>query len=420
MAEKPTDIETMSPAEKEKKVNELLTRGVVEVADMEHLKSRLLEKGTVLRVKLGIDPTGSRLHIGRGSTLLKLKEFQDLGHTIVIVIGDGTAQIGDSSDKTGARTGLTPEQISHNIADYMEQFARVLDVTKLEVVHNAEWLSNIPLETILKLGSTQTLQQATQRSNFANRIGRGDPVSFTEALYPLFQAYDSVMINADVELGGEDQTYNLAKGRDVQRAYGQEPQDYITTKLLIGPNGEKMSTSIGNCIWINDSPEKKYTDLMKVADSLVPVYFECSTRLPMDYVNSLLEDLESKKIDIVSVKKILAREVVRLYDGEDAALKAEDYFSRVVQQKELPESALTRVIAPGEISLDFIISLLKETNLVSSKGEAKRLIIQNGITIDGETITLDTKSINLVKGGSFTIRVGSRSLKILRVEASAD
>jgi tyrosyl-tRNA synthetase len=407
--------EISSQKEREQKVDELLNRGVVEVADREHLRKRLLEPDTVLRVKFGIDPTGSRLHIGRGATLLKLKEFQDLGHQIVIIIGDGTAQVGDSSDKTGARKGLSPQQISENIKDYMSQFSRILDTSKLELVHNAEWLETISLPTLLKLTSCQTLQEASGRDNFAKRIKRGDSVSFTEAFYPLLQAYDSVMIKADVELGGTDQTYNLTKGRDVQKAFGMPPQDYITTQLLIGPDGEKMSTSKGNCIWINDKPEIKYVQLMKIADPLIPTYMECATRLPMDFVRKATKELEEGKADVMALKKVLAHEVVRLYDGEAAADNAADFFEKTVQKMEVPRSVLKRHLDPGEISIKTLIGLLVETNLAKSKADVKRLIEQNGLYIDGVAIDPKTENIRLNENSHFVIRLGKRSLKMLEI-----
>lgn len=410
-------IEKNSQKEKEQRVDELLTRGVVEVADKGHLRQRLLEEGAVLRVKLGIDPTGSRLHVGRGSTILKLKEFQDLGHQIVIIIGDGTAQVGDSSDKTGARKGLTPEQITENVKDYMNQFARILDVSKLELVHNVDWLKNISLKTLLKLASCQTLQEAAGRENFAKRIKRGDSVSFAEAFYPLLQAYDSVMIRADVELGGTDQTYNLTKGRDVQKAYGMPSQDYMTTQLLIGPDGEKMSTSRGNCIWIDDKPEIKYVQLMKIADSLIPTYLECATRLPMDFVKKSIHDLNEGTADIVALKKILAHEIVRLYDGDLAANQAAEYFQKTVQKMETPESVLKRRLKPGEISIKSLIGLLVETNLAKSKADVKRLIEQNGFYIDNVAIDPKTESVKLEEKGHFVIRLGKRSLNMLAIEA---
>lgn len=401
--------------ELEQNVDELLTRGVVEVADRDHLRKRLLDPNAVLRVKLGIDPTGSRLHVGRGATLLKLKEFQDLGHQIVIIIGDGTAQAGDTSDKPGARKGLSPEQISENIKDYMNQFSRVLDTSKLELVHNVDWLKTISLPILLKLTSCQTLQEASGRDNFTKRIKRGDSVSFTEAFYPLLQAYDSVMIKADVELGGTDQTYNLTKGRDVQKAFGMPPQDYLTTVLLIGLDGDKMSTSKGNCIWINDKPEIKYVQLMKIADSLIPTYMECATRLPMEFVRKATKELEEGTADVVALKKVLAHEIVKLYDGEAAADEAAKFFQKTVQKMEAPQSMLSRQLEPGVISIKTLIGLLVETNLAKSKGDVKRLIEQDGFYVDGVAIDPKTENIKLDKDGHFVIRLGKRSLNMLEI-----
>lgn len=401
--------------ELEQRVDELLTRGVVEVADSQHLRERLLDPDTVLRVKLGIDPTGSRLHVGRGATLLKLKEFQDLGHQIVIIIGDGTAQVGDTSDKPGARKGLTPQQIAENIKDYMNQFSRILDTSKLELVHNADWLKNISLQTLLKLTSCQTLQEASGRDNFAKRIKRGDSVSFTEAFYPLLQAYDSVKIKADVELGGTDQTYNLTKGRDVQKAFGMPPQDYMTTLLLIGLDGDKMSTSKGNCIWINDKPEIKYVQLMKISDSLIPVYMECATRFPMEFVKKATKELHEGTADAIELKKVLAHEIVKLYDGEDAADEAAKFFQKTVQKMEAPKSILSRQLEPGDISIKTLIGLLVETNLAKSKTSVKKLIEQDGFYINGVAIDPKTENVKLDKNSHFIIRLGKRSLNMLKI-----
>lgn len=404
---------------KEERIAELLTRGVVEVADQEHLKNQLLNPNITLRVKLGLDPTGARLHIGRGATLLKLKEFQDLGHKIVFIIGDGTAQIGDPSDKSSSRKGLTPEQISQNSKDYLAQISKILDISQIEVVHNSAWIKNIPLAVLLKLMSCQSLQEITKRENFAKRIERGDSVSFLEAFYPLLQGYDSVMIKADVELGGTDQTFNLSKGRDVQRAFGLPPQDYITTQLLIGLDGEKMSTSLGNCIWINDSPEVKYTQIMKLADPLIPTYMECATRLPMELVHKTAKGIKEGTINAMEAKKVLAREIVRMYDGEEMAKEAEEFFEKTVQKMEIPISTLKRYVEPGEIDIKLLADLLVETNLAKSKAEVRRLIEQGGFYINGVPMDPQATSVKLEKNKSIIVRLGKRSLSILEVVAKA-
>lgn len=399
------------------KIEELLTRGVVEVADREHLKAQLLNPNITLRVKFGIDPTGAKLHIGRGATLLKLKEFQDLGHKIVLIIGDGTAQVGDSSDKNSARKGLSLDQIAQNLKDYLGQISKILDISKAEVVHNSDWIKNIPLPNLLKLMSCQSLQEIAKRENFAKRIERDDSVSFLEAFYPLLQAYDSVMIKADVELGGTDQTFNLSKGRDVQRAFGLPPQDYITTQLLIGLDGEKMSTSLGNCIWINDSPEVKYTQIMKLADPLIPTYMECATRLPMELVRRTAKGLGEGTLNPMEAKKVLAREIVRIYDGEEEAKEAEEFFEKTVQKMETPNSVLKKYLDPGEIDIKVLADLLVETNLAKSKAEVKRLIDQGGFYINGEALDPQATSVMLAKEASLTLRLGKRSLNILEIRA---
>lgn len=405
--------ESSNRKERETKVEELLTRGVVEVADMDHLRQRLLS-GEILRVKLGIDPTGNRIHLGRGATLLKLKDFQDLGNKIVLIIGDGTAQVGDSSDKKGSRSGLTAEEIERNVHDYETQIGKVLDMSKVEIRHNADWLRSLPFEILLKLGNLMTLQEVVSRENFALRIRDGNPVFFREAMYALFQGYDSVMVQADVEIGGSDQTFNLTKGRDVQRAFDQLAQDYLTTQLLAGIDGEKMSTSLGNCIWITDSPEVKFRQLMRLSDHLISVYLECATRIPMERVHQIDGVLEGGTGDPVALKKELAHEIVRIYDGVEAADTAQKYFEQVVQRIEIPKSIPTIEIDSDQILIKDLYDLMMQRNLGKSKSALKRLTEQGGVYVNGEPLLTSSEELDLTKG-EVTIRVGKRGLGMIRI-----
>ena len=401
--------ETMEPLELERRVDELLTRGVVEVIDSEHLRNRMLS-GNVLRVKFGIDPTGPDIHIGRGSTIKKLREFQDLGHQIVLIIGDATAQIGDASDKESTRKMLTSEEVSANEARYLEQIGRIIDIEKAEIHHNSEWTDQLTPKDWIRLASLFTLQQVVQRDNFAKRIEKDNPVGFHEGLYCLLQGWDSVNIRADVEIGGTDQLFNLLAGRKIQEHFDQKPQDVMTLQLLAGTDGRKMSTSWGNVILITEPPEEKYGKVMRIADHLVPVYLESATLMPSQRVQEIKIALEEGTGNPMDYKKELAYEIVRFYDGGESAQRAQEHFERVVQQQEAPGEIISIAVSP-EISVTELFDILKRTNLVKSKADAKRLMDQGAIRIEDKEFKVDDLKSNIeipTTAEGIVVKVGKR------------
>ncbi len=376
--------EILDPSERERKVDELLYRGVVDVIEKEHLRNRMLS-GDVLRVKFGIDPTGPDIHIGRGSTIKKLKEFQDLGHQIVLIIGDATAQIGDASDKESTRKMLSHDEVESNETRYLDQIGRIIDINKAEIHHNSEWTDKLTPKDWIQLASFFTLQQIVQRDNFAKRIEKDNPVGFHEALYCLLQGWDSVNIQADVEIGGTDQLFNLLAGRKIQENFGQKPQDIMTLQLLAGTDGRKMSTSWGNVILVTEPPSEKYGKVMRIADHLIPVYLESATLVPMHRIHEIKKSLEDGKGNPMEFKKELAYEIVKFYDGEESAQQAQKHFETVVQHQETPEE-VPAIAVESNISVKELFDILKRTNLVKSKADAKRLMDQGAIKIDDKEL----------------------------------
>ncbi|PIQ69795.1 tyrosine--tRNA ligase [Candidatus Shapirobacteria bacterium CG11_big_fil_rev_8_21_14_0_20_40_12] len=405
---KPTSLpgrtEITNSPDFERKIEEVLSRGVVEVIDKENLRKRML-RGDIFRIKMGIDPTGPNIHIGRGASLMKLRDFQELGHQVVLIIGDATATVGDSSDKASCRERLTPEQVRQNERNYLSQIGKILDISKVEIHHNSEWIRKIDFDIWLQLASCFTLQQIIERKNYAKRIDSGNPVGFHETLYPLLQGWDSVNIRADVEIGGTDQLFNLNAGRKIQERFGQKSQDILTLMLLTGTDGRKMSTSWGNVILINDPPDKKYGKLMSVPDYLIPVYMECATRIPMERVKEVVGLLKDEVGNPMDYKKELAFALVEQYDGKEAAEKARNSFEKTVQNRELPE-VIPVVTISGSLEINRLIQELVRTNLVRSKSEAKRLIEQKGVSIEGEVFLPDQTVI--VPEGGIVVKVGKR------------
>lgn len=345
-----------------KDVTELLSRGVSEVIDLDHLKNKL-NSGNKLRVKLGIDPTSPNIHIGRAVLLWKLRAFQDLGHTAVFIVGDATGAVGDTSDKESERPMLTQEEVNKNMKNYFDQAFKILDPEKTETHHNSEWLSKVGFKELADMANLFGLHEFSSRENIAKRIKAGQRVSFHELLYPLMQGYDSVAIKADVELGGTDQRFNLLTGRRIQPLYEQEPQDIVMTELLEGIDGRKMSSSWGNVVNITDAPNDMFGKIMSIKDELVSKYFELCTRLPMDEVDQVLKGHPKE------AKMRLAKEIVALYHNDEAALKAQEDFDKKFSKGEVPEDVLT-VKAGGEEKL---VDIFLKHNIVSSKTEFNRL-----------------------------------------------
>lgn len=345
-----------------KDVQELLSRGVSEVIDKEHLTKRL-SSGQKLRVKLGIDPTSPNIHIGRAVLLWKLRAFQDMGHTAVFIVGDATGVVGDSSDKDSERPMLTEEVVRENMKSYFDQVFKILDKSKTETHYNSEWLKKIGFEELAKMANLFGLHEFSSREVIKRRLDAGQRVSFHELLYPLLQGYDSVAIKADVELGGTDQRFNLLTGRRIQPLYGQEPQDILMTEILEGLDGRKMSSSWGNVIAITDSASEMYGKVMSLKDELVPRYFELATRVPINEVDKIL------KLHPKEAKMRLASEIVTLYHGEKEAREAEKDFEAKFSKSGTPAD-IKSVKVTAEKPLH---EILIEEGLVKSKTEFNRL-----------------------------------------------
>ena len=378
-------------------IEEVLTRGVEDVIDRAHLEKALLS-GKRLRVKHGIDPTGPKIHLGRAATLRKVKAFQDLGHQVVLIVGDFTAQVGDPSDKLLKRPMLTQEQIKENLKDYKKQLGKIIDLSKAELHFNSKWLKKLDFHEIAELAESFTVQQMLARRNFKERFKKEEEISLREFLYPLMQGYDSVALEADLEIGGTDQLFNLIAGRVIQRHYKQKEQDVITTQMIEGTDGRKMSTSWGNIITIMDKPNDMFGKVMSIRDELIQKYFLLCTDVPEK------EILRIMKAGPRDAKARLAHEIVKLYHDEKKAETAEEEFNKVFQKKELPTKIPSKIFKKKQI---IITDLLVETKTADSKSEARRLITQGAVRIDGVRISDPKKLIKISTSGAL-VQVGKR------------
>jgi len=342
---------------------------------------RSLGEGKPLRVKLGIDPSAPHLTLGHAVVLRKLRLFQDLGHTAVLVVGDFTRLIGDPSGRSRTREPMSREEIERNMASYKEQAFLILDPKRTEVRYNSEWLGKLSFEDVIVLSAKYTVARMLEREDFARRFREGVPITIMEFLYPLAQAYDSVAIRADVELGGSDQRFNLLIGRDIQREYGQDPQVVLTMPLLIGTDGRyAMSQSRGNYIGLSEPPEEQFGKIMSLPDELMPQYYALLTDVPWEEVR----DLHPKE-----AKKRLAWEIVRAFHGEEGAARGKAHFERVFEERELPEAIPEVSLPPELVAKDGtvgVVDLVVATGLVSSRSQARRLIEQGGVQVSGQRI----------------------------------
>lgn len=363
---------------------EILKKNVVDLVNDEDLLSKL-ERKKHLRVKLGVDPSRPDLHLGHAVVLFKLRQFQDLGHQVVLIIGDFTAQIGDPSGRDSTRPMLSEEEVRQNAKSYEEQAFRILDESKTEVRFNSEWLSKMSFSDVIKLASKYTVARMLERDDFSKRYSSNIPISIAEFLYPLAQAYDSVAIQADVELGGTDQYFNLLVGRKIQEEVGQEPQVVMTMPIIEGTDGKmKMSKSYGNYIAFNDTPFDMYGKLMSIPDELIIKYMKLLTRLPENEIDQYDKLMQNKSINPRDVKMKLAFEITSFFHGQNQAKDAEDEFVKIFRKKELPSEMPVVVLDKDEVEL---VELLMKLQVASSKSEARRLIIQGGIKLDDEKIT---------------------------------
>ena len=374
----------------------LIKRGIAEIISEEELIKKL-SSGKPLRVKLGVDPTAPDIHLGHSVVLNKLKTLQDLGHQVIFLIGDFTAKIGDPSGRSSTRPVMTDEEIARNVKTYEEQVFKILDRSKTEVVFNSHWLNPLGINGLLGLASKYTVSQMLERDDFDKRFTANEPISIVEFIYPLLQAYDSVELKADIELGGNDQKFNLLLGRQMQRDFAQEAQIVITMPLLEGTDGvRKMSKSYNNYIALNDAPNEMFGKIMSISDALMFKYFELLTMRDMS---------EIKKLHPKTAKTELAAEIVTRYHGARAAETAATEFEKVFAGKELPAEIEEYALQAEKIKLS---ELLAAAGLAASKNEARRLIEQGGVKIDQQKVDSD---IEVSKGSVFVLQAGKRKFK---------
>jgi tyrosyl-tRNA synthetase len=414
----------MVASKKRYDIDYVLKRGVAEIISESELR-KLLQSGKRLRIKEGLDPSAPDIHVGHMAPLRKMRQFQELGHQIVIIVGDWTAQIGDPSGVTITRKMLTAEEVKENAETYLKQFFKIVDKDKTEIRFQSEWFGKFNLADVVRLTSKFTVAQFLAREDFNKRFNEGKPIAITELLYPLLQAYDSVAVKADVELGGTDQKFNFLVGRELQSMMGQPPQQIFMVPLLVGTDGvQKMSKSLGNYIGITEPPEDIYGKTMRIKDEFIMIYFETLTDVPDEELAEYRKQLANGANPMI-LKKRLAREIVtQLYDEKEAQ-EAEVHFEKVVQRKERPLEIKEHKIsfitlateeefsaASNAYNLD-ISRLLVETGLVNSRSEANRMIAHGGTAIDGEVIK---NRIAPVKDGS-VIQVGKRRfIKVINTD----
>ena len=355
--------------------SDLLTRAVETVVPRD-LAEKKLKSGKPIRIYLGIDPTGAKLHIGHSVPLRKLKAFQEAGHEVIFLIGSFTATIGDPSGRDQLREPLTLAKVEENFQTYKKQASKILDFSKVKIVYNHEWLGQLKFDEIVQLASNVTVQQMLDREMFQRRIAEGKPIGVHEFLYPLMQGYDSVMLDVDCELGGNDQLFNILCGRTLQAAYGKREKFALTTRLIEGTDGRKMSKTYNNCVYLEDEPSDMFGKVMSVKDDLMETYFECCTDVAMDEAKKILKGSPR------DAKARLAREIVTLYHGKDAAAKAEEAFNRVFKDKGLPEDIPEVKVKKGTPLVDVLVS----SKLVASKSEARRVIEQGGVKVKNNVV----------------------------------
>ena len=370
-----------------------------------------LKRGTPLNIKLGVDPTAPDIHLGHAVPLRKLRQFQDLGHGVTLIIGDGTALIGDPSGRNTTRPQLTSEQIKVNAQTYVDQAFKILDPEKTALRYNSEWLLSLDLEGLLKLASNFTVARILERDDFHNRYTSNLPISLHEFLYPVMQAYDSVVIKADVELGGTDQLFNLLAGRELMEKMGLEPQVCLTLPLLEGTDGvQKMSKSYGNYIGLTDEPADMFGKVMSIPDELMVKYHRLASTLPVDAIDEIELGLASDELHPNKVKRALARNIVAAYHDEAAAHAAEEQFDRVFKQHAMPDDIpeFKADLTPNDDGTIYVAKLLADAGLAASAGEARRLIDGGGVKVNGEPLPAKSYNVDPSMLAGAVIQVGKR------------
>ena len=392
----------------------ILSRGCEELINEIEFKKKLeksITTGKPLRVKLGIDPSGTELHLGHAVPLRKLKQFQDLGHEVFFLIGTFTGRIGDPTGKSETRKMLSEEQVMENIKTYLDQVKLILDLDKINVVYNADWLEKLNLADVLKLLSMFTVSQMISREDFAKRLSENKPVSLIEFMYPILQGYDSVELKADVELGATEQKFNLLRGRDLQKNFGQEQQICMIMPILVGLDGvEKMSKSLGNYIGVKDTANDMFGKIMSISDELMENYYTMITEIPSEEIKKMKENIANGSLHPMEAKKQLGAEVVKIYHGEQAAVEARDWFENVFSKRNLDVELPEVEVEYNEIGV--IDLLVKETQLVKTTSEARRLIEQGGFKINDEAIKDVKATVNVESG--MIVRAGKK--KIIKIK----
>jgi tyrosyl-tRNA synthetase len=388
----------------------VIRAGTVDVYGEDELATALarsVESGTPLRVKLGMDPSAPDLHLGHSVVLQKLRRFQELGHTPIFLVGDFTARIGDPSGKKATRPALEPEQVAENAKTYVQQAGRVLDVERTEVRFNSEWMDRMTPADFVRLCSRGTVARLLERDDFKKRYASGESIAVHEFLYPFVQAYDSVALESDVELGGTDQTFNLLMAREIQRDYGQRPQAVLTHPLLVGidGSGEKMSKSLGNTIGLTDPPEEIYGKCMSISDALMLEYFDVLSAGEWNDLAGERARLGAGEGDPLAFKHGLAARIVERFHGAEAAADAAEHFARVITRKQVPDDVPENRVALGEGGVRGLLEILDEVGLAGSRGEARRLVSQGAVQIDGSRVSDATLRLSR---GTYLIKVGKR------------
>jgi tyrosyl-tRNA synthetase len=387
-----------------------LKKGSAEIIREAELQTKLeksAKSGKPLRVKLGVDPTAPDIHLGHTVVIRKLKHFQEMGHTAVFLIGDFTAMVGDPTGQSETRPPLTREQVNANAETYLEQVFKILDREKTEIRYNSEWLDKLSSYDIVRLCAKYRVARMLEREDFHTRLTNQQPISMHELLYPLLVAYDSVVLESDVELGATEQKFNLLMGREIQREYGQESQVAFTMPILVGLDGSrKMSKSLGNYVGITETSDQIFGKMMSIPDELMWSYYELVTDRTPEEIAKLNSDVSSGSTHPMDVKMLLAQEVVSGFHGEAAARKAAEMFQRVFRDRQAPEEAPVKNLAAGAPQM--IKSLLTTLGLASSVSEAERLVKQGAVEIDGQRIEDPRKEVDLSKPRDFLLRAGKK------------
>ncbi len=392
---------------------EIIKRGTVEIVPVEDLVEKLkrsVKENKPLKIKLGVDPTRPDLHLGHSVVLRKMRQFQDLGHHAILIIGGFTAMIGDPTGQNTTRPPLTEEEVAENAKSYIEQAQKILDTTKLEIVNNNDWLGSMSFIDVIRLTSKTTVARMIERDDFSKRFNNNEPISLHEFLYPLAQGQDSVHLENDVELGGTDQKFNLLVGRQLQKDSDIEPQVCLMMPLLVGTDGSaKMSKSYDNYIGIDENPNDMYGKSLSIPDELIYKYFELVTDVPLEELPGIQEKAES---DPRNAKHDLAYAITKLYHGEEAAKGAREHFEQTVINKQVPDYAPEYPITAGEVVR--ILDIISDLNFSSSNGETKRLIKQGGVSIDDEKVSDIGLELTLESGEEKVLKVGKRKYAVLK------